>query len=134
MITDSTNLLVPMNVDALAIGSTGPNWILQVPNFADNMSKEGNFLGYQQLPSDMWNPYPCPYEQGIHLRWALPDGLTHGSADASDPSYPEVPNRWIILRLYTDYSQQSPKPAARAWIVESDFIAEETKLSRASQW
>src|ERR1051325_10698273 len=152
MTTQSNNLLVPMNVDALAVGKTANNWILQVPNFADNMDKDGNFLGYQQLPPDMWNPFPCPYEQGIHLRWALPDGLTHGStanatdrsssecgpsssaADATDPSYPEVPNRWIILRLYTDYSKQSPKPSARAWIVESDFIAEETKQSRASQW
>ncbi|HEY6244708.1 MAG TPA: hypothetical protein VIX17_12215, partial [Pyrinomonadaceae bacterium] len=115
MTTQSNNLLVPMNVDALAVGKTANNWILQVPNFADNMDKDGNFLGYQQLPPDMWNPFPCPYEQGIHLRWALPDGLTHGStanatdrsssecgpsssaADATDPSYPEVPNRWIIL-------------------------------------
>jgi hypothetical protein len=136
MTTDSTNLLVPMNVDALAVGSdsNSGSWILQVPDFAAGINS-GKVLGYQQLPPDMWNPFPCPYEQGIHLRWALPDGLTHGSAaDATDPNYPEVPNRWFILRLYTDYSQESPKPAARAWIVESDFIAEKPDRNRASQW
>jgi|GEM_PF-2974763 len=134
MTIETPNLLVPMNVDALAIGIDSNGWIFQVPDFDAGMNQY-NFLGYQQLPADMWNTRIRPYDAGIHLRWALPDALTHGQAqDATDPSYPEVPNRWIIVRLYTDYSQVSPKPAARAWIVESDFVSETRNGNYVSQW
>ena len=136
--TAAPNLLVPMNVDAIAIGKDSNHWILNVPDFASGMSR-GHFLGYQQLPRDMWSGRACPYDPGVHLRWALPDGLTQAHAadpndkEAKDFTYPDVPNRWVVLRLYTDSSQRPLKPVVRAWMVESDFITNE-KVPGASQW
>ena len=48
MAPDAPNLLVPMNVDALAVGADSNSWMLHVPDFATGMN-QGNFLGYQQL-------------------------------------------------------------------------------------
>jgi hypothetical protein len=117
------NLLVPMNVDALAVGADWNSWMLHVPDFATGMN-QGNFLGYQQLAADMWQESKCPYQPGVHLRWALPDGIAQGSAaDGGEPDYIQVPDRWAIVRLSGAESQTEP-PGIRAWMVESDFVSE----------
>lgn len=123
MAPDAPNLLVPMNVDALAVGADSNSWMLHVPDFATGMN-QGNFLGYQQLAADMWQESKCPYQPGVHLRWALPDGITQGSAtDGGEPDYTVVPDRWAIVRLSGAASQTEP-PGIRAWMVESDFVSE----------
>ena len=126
------NLLVPMNVDAMAVGaSDGRKWILHAPDFT--AMQNGRFLGYQQYAGSMWDPSPSPYQSGVHLRWALPDGMTQGQLiDSPDPEFPRVPNRWFILRLAADPAGTPPQP--RAWVVESDYIADAPATGRESQW
>lgn len=118
-------LLVPMNIEALVIGaSPRTDWVNLKPDFRGVYLNE--FLG-QQLETD-----PCSTkdaglnrEPGIHLHWALPDGLTHGVAreDGEDPEFPSIPNRWLVLRLW-DGTEDQPESTLRskAWIVESDVI------------
>lgn len=131
MASAAPNLLVPMNVDALAVGTDSNSWMLHVPDFAAGMN-QGNFLGYQQLAADMWQESKCPYQPGVHLRWALPDGITQGSAaGGGEPDYTVVPDRWAIVRLSGAVSQTEP-PAIRAWMVESDFVSETPAGS--TQW
>ncbi|MEO1622945.1 MAG: hypothetical protein AAFU53_18175, partial [Cyanobacteria bacterium J06632_3] len=57
---------------------------------------------------------------GVHLHWALPDGLCHGQVVEAEANkqldMPAVPNRWLIRRrAVTGLKQQ-------IWIVESDYL------------
>jgi hypothetical protein len=60
---------------------------------------------------------------GVHLHWALPDGLTKGVGQAARDNakhkqkvaFPVVPNRWLVTR--TDKAGQK-----KQWIVESDYL------------
>lgn len=56
-----------------------------------------------------------PLLPGIHLHWLLPDALTMGEQDELGTHFPQVPNRWLILR------SGGGKPE-RQWVVESDFL------------
>ncbi|MGB3308476.1 MAG: hypothetical protein WA939_23155 [Nodosilinea sp.] len=57
-------------------------------------------------------------QKGIHLHWALPDGLCHGRVVEGDGSIemPAVPNRWLIHRHDTEAS------ADETWVIESDYL------------
>ncbi|MEM1321928.1 MAG: hypothetical protein AAGG75_16830 [Bacteroidota bacterium] len=58
-------------------------------------------------------------KKGIHLHWALPDGLVNApgaTADLeSEQRFPAVPNRWLVSRI-----EGGVKTAQ--WVVESDFL------------
>jgi hypothetical protein len=56
-----------------------------------------------------------PLPAGIHLHWMLPSVLTRGESDASGIRFPQVPNRWLILRSGGGQSD-------RQWVVESDYL------------
>ena len=56
-----------------------------------------------------------PLPAGIHLHWMLPNVLTRGDSDASGIRFPQVPNRWLILRSGGGQPE-------RQWVVESDFL------------
>ncbi|MBM7116089.1 hypothetical protein [Archangium primigenium] len=56
-----------------------------------------------------------PLPAGIHLHWMLPQALTRGESDASGIRFPQVPNRWLILRSGGDQPE-------RQWVVESDYL------------
>ena len=66
-------------------------------------------------------------EPGVHLHWALPDGLTHGIAgqNGQGADFPMIPNRWLVVRLW-DQTETKPESSLqfRAWIVESDTITD----------
>jgi hypothetical protein len=49
---------------------------------------------------------------GVHLHWALPDGLTHS---LGTDGFPPAPNRWLVTRIPLD-------GAMRSWVVESDRL------------
>jgi hypothetical protein len=62
--------------------------------------------------------------EGIHLHWALPDGLTHArhGADHSAPlDFPAVPDRWLVTRILVDASAPA-RSALTSWVVESDRL------------
>jgi len=55
---------------------------------------------------------------GIHLHWALPDGLTKGAAGGTADDYPAVPNRWLVAR-------KENGTITKQWVVESDYLHSE---------
>lgn len=68
-------------------------------------------------------PFSDPMERvpGVHLHWALPDGLLRGELqDAADAPLPmrALPNRWLVVRM------MGPAGARRldlaAWVLESE--------------
>lgn len=62
-------------------------------------------------------------EAGVHLHWALPDGLTKathplgedGKPDRSKVAFPAVPNRWLVVRRVAGVAQ-------KRWMIESDYL------------
>ena len=63
-----------------------------------------------------------PWEQlqaGVHLHWALPDGLTRGGGPGAELEFPAVPNRWLVTRIALAGGQ----PTIRSWLVQSDALS-----------
>ncbi len=115
-------LLVPIHLDGL--------YLKQLEAVVEEMtdySKLPYFDGQQQRNND--NPYISdtvlspPFEQpnlnlkpGIHLHWALPDGLTQGIVlEDGSMEFPLVPNRWLIRRSGGGLPDKQ-------WVVESDYL------------
>jgi hypothetical protein len=117
-------LLVPMHVEALVIGaSPGADWVDLKPDFRG--------IYYNQVLGQQLESEPCSTkgaglnrEPGVHLHWALPDGLTHGVAgENGQPAFPIIPNRWLVVRLCEGIEGRAqPGVQHRVWIVESDTI------------
>jgi len=58
---------------------------------------------------------------GIHLHWTMPDALlsgTHTSGSSGEIRFPDLPNRWIVQRLWVKNGEIKQK----AWMIESDFV------------
>jgi hypothetical protein len=85
--------------------------------------------------------------RGIHLHWVMPDALMEGEEqplgdenlehDGMDSmfKFPELPDRWLVLRLWRNDGRRFN---AKAWIVESDtqevHNLEGWLPSQASSW
>lgn len=132
------SLLVPMNIEALVVGNLSVEGVNLKPDFRGVNFNQ--FLG-QQLGPEPFTPTPNLYDKpGIHLHWALPDGLAHGVAGDNDagPEFPLIPNRWLIIRFWDRGGKdQEPDLMFKAWIVESDTTTDNedatTWLSSRSQ-
>jgi uncharacterized small protein (DUF1192 family) len=134
------HLLVPLNIAALVIpakGITDAKWVDLKPEFRglDPQASRRTFLGKDMGRDNIGtNVRSSLHETGIHLHWALPDGLTHGVArnDSRRPEFPAIPNRWLIMRFW-DHGGTPEKLGLRyrAWIVESDTI---TNDAGAAVW
>jgi hypothetical protein len=107
-----------MNIEALCLGDTsGQQWVDLKPDFRGIYHNE--FLG-SQMSEAKSSLVTGLFKPGIHLHWALPDGLTHGSkTSAGDLEFPHVPNRWLVVRFWDEKASPS---RFRAWLVESDAV------------
>lgn len=129
-------LIAPLKIDALVLGApacvdgpdldfTGLPWSdgrhdhnMNTPNHAAAVTSQPGFGGALRL------------DAGVHLHWALPDGLTRGGTDLKErpwltrprpgdragPYFPPIPNRWLVRRV-------SGKATTGLWIVESDHVS-----------
>lgn len=127
-------LMVPMNIEALVVSAeaeTRAQWVNLKPAFR-GVYRRDQVLGQQLGDPLMFSPVRGLHKRGVHLHWALPDGLSHGVAASGGLDFPAVPNRWLVARLW-DQSDDTQRPdlRAKAWIVESDAI---TKDENASVW
>jgi hypothetical protein len=102
-----TRLLVPIDVQALVVTPAAGQQAVPTETVVP-LSSPGD-------PPDKVLPAPpAPFgaatarPPGVHLHWAMPDGLTKGDAGAarSDPipagnptGLPALPDRWVVLRL-----------------------------------
>lgn len=101
-----------------------------------------NFIRAQMNYGNLANcqsPSPAPFQEdqvniatnldnhGIYLRWSLPQALRHADqAPDGTLTFPFVPNRWLVVRVYRPATTASPPPAVApqvaAWVVQSDFL------------
>lgn len=138
------NLIVPINLQALRV----------TPNDASLITKNSDFFAgpttsFDELPwrdpsftehpgriskanlsANVVNPLSGAVveqlEAGVHLHWALPDGLARGVQQPDGTLvFPAVPNRWLVTRLLL----RSGQIQARQWVVESDRLMTEDEYT-----
>ena len=143
-------LLVPINVEALVVGTAAGLWSDLQVDFSQMF--QAKILGSQispalfdARPQVVGDPDPDhtiePHgpQPGVHLHWALPDALTRGrqkrhanpQEPLGTPEFPPIPNRWMVQRISRKpRANLAPSPSSgppvevsvRAWIVESDYL------------
>ena len=115
-------LLVPIDVQALVVPAGAAveqvNTVTVVP-VTDPGAVQETVLPRPPQPFGA----PGPRAAGVHLHWAMPDGLTRGDAGgarsddvpAGNPTaLPPLPDRWVVVRLLHG------SDAARTWVLEAD--------------
>jgi len=135
---NTPTLIVPIDVQALCVGNP------DVSNNATVLSPEADFSELPWSNSGVFvnessytstkvmigsSPFngQVPAQFGIHLHWALPDGLTQaisakGQQDAT-PMFPSVPNRWLLSRIILDLTDPAtPVTTVQSWVIESDRL------------
>ncbi|GAA0659586.1 hypothetical protein GCM10010193_08110 [Kitasatospora atroaurantiaca] len=111
--------IVPMEIEALVVNDTVrkevtfQRWSQDFTDARSNPVDEGaidNGFGTD------------PENNGVHLRWVLPEALTHARQHPTSGALelPFVPNRWLVARYLT--GKPDSKPAA--WLIESDYVGE----------
>lgn len=111
-------LLVPVDVQALVV--TPQRGVQSVPT-ETLLPVEG---GEAKLPVPP-QPFGAPADRpaGVHLHWAMPDGLTRGTAGSPTTGttsagnllgLPALPDRWVVVRLVNGQS------GLRGWVLEAD--------------
>lgn len=123
---DSAALIVPIEVDALAVndevrlGVPFMRWKANFKLLQNNISPEGQ--PFDNNDAAHWNNDATA--NGIYLQWQLPQVLREGEHDPAtgETTFPLVPNRWLVVR----YSGPTATRSATAWVVESDWIPPDT--------
>jgi hypothetical protein len=112
-------LLVPMHLDALVVNKQ------ETERGVYNRWR----MDYSQM-NEFESPMLPPFDDqkteppavGVHLHWALPDGLTHGvENEDGEIEFPFAPNRWLVVRIQPGRSQTGAGPIA-AWVILSDEL------------
>jgi hypothetical protein len=126
-------LVVPVDLEVLCVGdNANDKKALFTPADADfsltssNPNGDNLFLSENGINAGAFAS-PSPRDSGIYLHWALPDGLTNAKQNETtgEIDFPTVPNRWLVVRTYTDISNPSqPKNQSKSWIIESDVLSE----------
>jgi hypothetical protein len=133
--TTDTRLLVPINVEALCVGTMDVNWVDLRPDFTG--IKGSRFLGQKIAKQNIFQRLTTGLlEPGVHLHWALPDGLTHGrKAENERLKFPLAPNRWLVVRSWDEGKGKGRQLRHRAWMVESDTVTPSEDSGEAqSSW
>jgi hypothetical protein len=113
--SDSSSLLVPIHLDAWSVDSQNQQNLAWYYADFTKLAKFQSPMPEAFDISDASKP-----EVGVHLHWALPDALTHGTETSSGKlNFPYVPNRWLIARFNTTQAKQWQ---CRLWVVQSDYL------------
>jgi|GEM_PF-2423111 len=126
-------LLVPIRIDALNLQVDTPvlspkaNFSLlpyvetngQGQNLEDR-NPETAFIS-ESITQHPFQDKNLILSKGIHLHWAMPDGLVHQPNNQNvfpntNQSFPALPNRWLVSR------KSATALEGFSWIVESDFL------------
>ncbi len=115
------HLLVPIAVEAFVANRQNEKekWVSDVlPDFT---ALSDTILGdnMQKAPFSIQEPL----KQGVHLHFILPDALTHGIEQDGGIQYPDIPDRWLVVRVIKDV--QKPAFELTSWMIESDYISQE---------
>jgi hypothetical protein len=106
-------LVVPVDVQALFVP----------PNHTERYVKLPMELTGLEPDRKVQPPFSAPRSraQGVHLHWALPDGLLRGEMqdDEDTPiTMRPLPNRWLVVRMTGRRGRQ--RLDTRSWVIEAE--------------
>ncbi|WP_217591178.1 hypothetical protein [Burkholderia sp. GbtcB21] len=123
-------VLVPIQVDALVVRAEGGVWAdcaMRDPDPDTEIAIEAG----QLLPAP-FAERATPRARGVHLHWALPDGLTRGvgaippddatpaeRAKLNGATFPAIPDRWLVLRIGGGADRSLSRRAVTGWVIEA---------------
>lgn len=114
-------LLVPIHLDALSLKTDQPVLdakadFTRLP-YTDGTRDINGDVAYisEEIVSEPFQDQGLYLKAGIHLHWALPDALTKGVQTSTGTNFPDVPNRWLVIRKGQDSSKKQ-------WVIESDYL------------
>ena len=117
-------LLVPIHLDAFLLKIDQPVLNakadftrLPYTNGTQDVNGDVAYIS-EEIISEPFQDQGLYLKAGIHLHWALPDALTKAVRTSSGTDFPDVPNRWLIIRSY----QKAERTIVSKWIVESDYL------------
>lgn len=110
-------LYVPVELNVLLLGKSETERPLRdvFPKY-DRLGENGLFG--DDITND--NPVFRWGKPGAHLHWLMPDALLRGcQREDGEMEFPELPNRWIVIRL----SSEGDHIRRKAWIIQSDKLS-----------
>lgn len=90
------------------------------------------------------NASPKLHRLGVNLHWTIPRFYRTATAtaqqsaspsdqgtspDKSQPSFPSIPNRWLVIRQLQSCEPAGVLPPYQGWIIESDVVRKITEIS-----
>ena len=128
LMADGAGLIVPINVEAMCVDKDSIETFKPAPyNFAElpNASKEGTPYLSEKI---MTGSGSVAMGTGVHLHWALPDGLTRGTSPQDGTGkvqFPDTPDRWMITRTFCDMANpDKPVNKVKSWVIESNYVSD----------
>ncbi len=114
-----SRVLVPVDVQALVVPEGGDDAVL-----LPGLLSPGHELDSTVIDGPDPLAAPGRREAGVHLQWALPDGLLRGKLQ--DPrgraggglDLPALPDRWAVLRLLAPAKGDGPAHV-RGWLIDA---------------
>lgn len=127
----TSNLLVPINLDALVVNNNNHLWkdlsldIDRLKEF-ERYGSLGYYLEKKVIIPGQSNTDDEIIAKGIHLHWTLPDGFRKGVYDDDGSlKFPAAPNRWLVIRMHNGQK-------IKTWVIESDRKSTDPKAK--SNW
>ncbi|MCP4427245.1 MAG: hypothetical protein GY803_22380 [Chloroflexi bacterium] len=155
-------ILVPIKMEALVVttqNAAGP-WAKvkinpeAIPGYAD-AAPDGSETGADAAQPEPFETY-SERATGVHLHWALPDGLTKGVQEQTpeevppeaeetelpeqpeapppqETDFPVIPDRWLVVRMYAG-SGDDRRRRVKAWVIESEEDDPAARVTPLAQW
>ncbi len=118
-------LMVPIELDALMVRSQ--NLTSAQCGMDDPSTSATQPVAASSLLPKPFATLPAPRVRGAYLQWYLPNAFTSATADETGTTFPPIPDRWLMLRLYTRQTtntgrlavNQIPRRSVRGWVLEA---------------
>jgi hypothetical protein len=130
---DATTLVVPIDVVGLCVGEDdyqqATNGFAGATAAYDDQATSTHpaFLGFNVARGFDFDPWD-QLEVGVHLHWALPDGLTRGGGPGAELDFPPTPTRWLVTRV----AISGDTVTTRSWLIQSDALSAQQPVTGSS--
>jgi hypothetical protein len=109
-------VLVPIHLEVLMVRQPGGAWaecgMKVLPQ------DPGTVVDVRELMPKPFSQLAQTRPRGAYLHWALPDALTAGTHQDQKTTFPAIPDRWLVLRIFP--SRQHPNyRTVRGWVLQA---------------
>jgi hypothetical protein len=109
-------VLVPIHLEVLMVRQPGGVWAecaMKLP-----AQDPGKVVDVRDLMPKPFSELAQTRPRGAYLHWALPDALTAGTHQDQKTTFPAIPDRWLVLRIFPS-PQHSNYRSIRGWVLQA---------------